>query len=317
VALQGTLDTFALPDVLRLLASTKKSGALHLTGSRGTGSVWVDTGKVVGAEASGARHSSGAVDVLFELLRFPEGAFSFDVGTAAAEPSSPADVEPLLVEAEKLLEEWRGIEAVIPSMKSWVSLSPELPATEVSLNANQWRSIVAVGGGATVWAVGEALSLGEVPVCRTMKALVELGLVQVGSEPTAAESESYSSFTLDLSPRPAREELDRMASDVAGTEHAEEGSREPSLADTLLIDSRPAPASSAPMPVPLGELQAPPDDEVARQLANLSPQAARAVAAAAQASTDEERDAALAQVNEEEEPINRGLLLKFLSSVRS
>jgi hypothetical protein len=59
-------------------------------------------------------------------------------------------------------------------------------------------------------------------------------------------------------------------------------------------------------------------DEVARQLASLSPKAARAVAAAAKAETEEERDAALAEVtDEDEDPINRGLLLKFLSSVRN
>ena len=58
--------------------------------------------------------------------------------------------------------------------------------------------------------------------------------------------------------------------------------------------------------------------EVARQLANLSPKAARAVAAAARATTVEEREAALAEVTSEgDEPINRGLLLKFLSSVQT
>jgi hypothetical protein len=57
---------------------------------------------------------------------------------------------------------------------------------------------------------------------------------------------------------------------------------------------------------------------VARQLANLSPKAARAVAAAARATTAEEREAALAEVTSEgDEPINRGLLLKFLSSVQA
>ena len=55
--------------------------------------------------------------------------------------------------------------------------------------------------------------------------------------------------------------------------------------------------------------------EIARQLANLSPKAAKAVAAAAKATTSEEREAALAEVDETEDPINRGLLLKFLGSV--
>jgi hypothetical protein len=58
-------------------------------------------------------------------------------------------------------------------------------------------------------------------------------------------------------------------------------------------------------------------DEVARQLAMLSPRAAQAVAAAAAADSDSERDAHLEALEDGEEPVNRGLLLKFLSSVKS
>ncbi|MGH2685947.1 MAG: DUF4388 domain-containing protein, partial [Actinomycetota bacterium] len=49
MALQGTLDTFALPDVLRLLASTAKSGCLRVRGSRGEGEIWFESGAVVAA----------------------------------------------------------------------------------------------------------------------------------------------------------------------------------------------------------------------------------------------------------------------------
>jgi hypothetical protein len=57
--------------------------------------------------------------------------------------------------------------------------------------------------------------------------------------------------------------------------------------------------------------------EVARQLANLSPEAARAVAAAARATTEEEREEALAQVAQDgDEPLDPDLLRRVLSSVR-
>lgn len=59
------------------------------------------------------------------------------------------------------------------------------------------------------------------------------------------------------------------------------------------------------------------DEELSRQLATLSPRAADAVRAAAEAETDEEREAALDGVDEGDETLNRGLLLKFLSSVKS
>jgi hypothetical protein len=59
------------------------------------------------------------------------------------------------------------------------------------------------------------------------------------------------------------------------------------------------------------------DEDLARQMATLSPRAATAVRAAAEAKTDEERDAALEGVDADGEPLNRGLLLKFLSSVKT
>ena len=85
---------------------------------------------------------------------------------------------------------------------------------------------------------------------------------------------------------------------------------------TIPSSSEPEHLESAPPPVAAVVDDEPTDAaEIARQLANLSPKAAKAVAAAAKATTQEEREAALAEVDDDEEPINRGLLLKFLGSV--
>jgi hypothetical protein len=59
------------------------------------------------------------------------------------------------------------------------------------------------------------------------------------------------------------------------------------------------------------------DSDPMLELPNLTPQAARAIAAAAQASTEAERDAALAMATgPDDEPLDRDLLLRFLSSVK-
>ena len=118
MALQGTLDTFELPDVLRLLASTKKSGRLTLRSDRGEGDVWLAGGRIVDV-TTGAGAGASRADGLFELLRAHEGSFAFDPGAESSNPSNPSepgDVEPLLAEAEEALTEWRTIEAVVPSM---------------------------------------------------------------------------------------------------------------------------------------------------------------------------------------------------------
>lgn len=277
MSLQGTLDTFALPDVLRLLAATRKTGHLRIDGSRGYGNVWVDDGAVVSADASKVGSGGEAVEVIFELLRFPDGAFSFDAGVTTSSSRSPLDVEPLLFSAEGVLTEWKEIEAVVPSLQAWVTLAAELPEPVVSIAAAQWRLLVVVGGGSEVSTLASTLSLGELDISRAVKGLVEAGLVTVTADaPSQASSEP--------------EALAEMAASELG---------ELALAaETSAIPDAP---------------------ELARQLAALGPDAARAVAAAASADTPEEREAALASLEEADgdEPINRGLLLKFLSSVRA
>lgn len=185
MALQGTIETFALPDVLRLLASTKKSGELRLTGDRGTGRLLVADGAIVGSEAANAPHAEGPIDIVFELLRFQTGEFVFDDGPAEG-TDAPAEVEPVLADAEKLLAEWREIERVVPSRAAWVSLVAELPDDEVTIGRDRWTAIVAVGSGSTVESLGDRLSLGELPVARLVKELSEAKLVEVGEAPAGA-----------------------------------------------------------------------------------------------------------------------------------
>jgi hypothetical protein len=321
VALQGTLDTFALPDVLRLLASTKKTGRLVIAGNRGTGSVWVDAGSVVGTEATGTMPDAGAVDVLFELLRYADGSFTFETGTTTSDPSPARAVEPLLVDAERQLSEWREIEAVVPSMDAWISLVEEIEGEEIVIAAERWKAIVVIGSGRSVNGVGHSLNLGELDVCRQVKELVELGLVKVSTTPMPTlHATDETSFGSEAEGQPTAT-WNPFAIEIPGVDPVavdEEAESDP--------DSDLEPVADVDVDADVVSVveegtasDEPPDaDEVAKQLASLSPKAARAVAAAARAATDEERDAALAEAAEDDdEPVNRGLLLKFLSSVKS
>jgi hypothetical protein len=86
----------------------------------------------------------------------------------------------------------------------------------------------------------------------------------------------------------------------------------------------PPPAQTAPEPERPPAPQAMPDEddpvEVARQLATLSPKAAAAVAHASDPNGQADPDGLLLEVDnvaEEDEAINRNLLIKFLSSVKN
>lgn len=362
MALQGTIETFALPDVMQLLASTHKTGCLRLDGGRGSGSIWVSDGKIVGGDVSSAPHADGPIEVVFELLRFRDGDFVFDADVEPESAWDTADVAATLSEAEEMLEEWKSIEAVVPSLDSWVTLAAALPDSEVTIDGARWELIVAVAGGISVDGLAERFSLGEMPISKRVKELVEAGLAEVGEAPPEAalrpatarepvEEEFVAPVTTLRDASLSASEADAVVDepDIADSTQTFESTsdfetdfsaglssvpeEEPFDPNALIVDLEPlggfeaadsthglddsdsiATAESA--STGSSGVDSPTDAaEIARQLANLSPKAARAVAAAAKATTDEERERALADVDDEEESINRDLLIKFLGSV--
>jgi hypothetical protein len=391
VALQGTLDTFALVDVFRLLASTNKTGRLRVTGNRGTGNVWFDGGGVVLAAAHNTKPTDPPVTVIFELLRQREGGFVFEADDTTPEAGAPTDVDSLIREAEHLLIEWQEIEAVVPSIDVWVSLSAELPRPEVVVDEARWKVIVATGAGATVAEVGDRLGLGEIAISKAVKEVVDIGLLtisestmpratapivesapidapvidapvfethvfepQVIEEPAPTfvdEPEPVVSYDPPTEPEPEREVVIHLVPEPVDevSPPAQQPSDEvpvPAANGALGIDIPGFSTLSASVTIeresePVVQ-QATPKRNAAwaarvraedagqgepftmndepdplLELPNLTPQAARAIAAAAQAHTDAERDAALDMATgPDEEPLDRDLLLRFLSSVK-
>lgn len=181
MALQGTIDTFELTEVVRLLAAGGKTGVLRLEGSRGTGRVWVNGGKVTAIEVDHAPNADGHAEAMFELLRFEDGHFTFSPDDLADPEGEPTDLDEILVDAEAQLAEWREIERVVPTTRVTVTLRAELSRADVVLDKQRWRLVAAIGGGVTVATLGDGLGLGELPISRAVKDLIELGVAELGA----------------------------------------------------------------------------------------------------------------------------------------
>lgn len=194
MALQGTLDTFALPDVLRLLAATGKAGRLRVTGDRGSGSLWVDNGIVDAGEVNvRGVDTTDLAEMLYHLLRFSQGSFTFDGDAKPAQKMHSVGVDELIAQAEALLVDWRELERVVPVAGSVLTLAMTLTANDVVINAAGWQVIASIGSGATVSEIGKATGMGEIEALRAIKGLIESDLAVV-NEPSAeiviADSES-------------------------------------------------------------------------------------------------------------------------------
>ncbi len=183
--LQGSLENFTIPEILGLLANTTKTGRLKVSGDRGTGSVWCRDGLLELAEASKLGDDAGIDDVMLELLRYGSGNFSFQVDEAvpAGAEVDSAEVDAVLAGATARLEEWHEIEAVVPSLEHALTPVAELSGAEVTIKADEWEFLVAVGDSRTVGEVAGRLGLGEIDVSRRAKGLIERSLVDIGSNP--------------------------------------------------------------------------------------------------------------------------------------
>ena len=180
MALQGTLDAFPLPDVLRVLAQTGKTGHLHLEGDRGRGGVWFDDGAVVAVDADRSAKAAPIDERLFELMRFRQGVFRFTPDETLRQPvDAPHELDGILRSATRLADEWRELERVVPSLGHHVLLAPALQHEQVLLDAGSWSSLVAIGDGRTIANLAERLGLGELGVARVLSDLVELGMVVI------------------------------------------------------------------------------------------------------------------------------------------
>lgn len=184
--LQGSLDNFALDEVLGLLSSTAKTGRLSLKGDRGDGSLMLNDGQLVDATASFASNGTNPEDVVFELLRYVEGHFTFDVCEVAGADEARNVLE-VLNGAEGRLADWRVIEAVVPSLDHTVVPVTALPAEEITINRGEWATLRIIAAGCPASSVCDELGLGEVEGSRLIKGLADRHLVTVESPSGASE----------------------------------------------------------------------------------------------------------------------------------
>lgn len=311
MALQGTLDTFALPDVLRLLATTRKSGQLQVQGRQGDGNLDLIDGAVTGGETSLAA-TDGPADVLFELLRLDDGSFLFDQDAVVGDASNPTEVESVIAAAESAHTEWQDLSAVVPSLDVGITLVDELVATDTVIDRDRWRLIVGIGSGTTVRRLGERLSLRELPVLRATRSLVDDGLAVIsegaGAVADAGVAADAGENTVGAMPEAPAADLPSLDDDTdvgdlfESTDVPTGELPEPLLGGTVGADS-----PSALLPDEAALLEA--------QLDDLAPEHRDLVERAADSGDPDAADQLLDELPEG--AIDRELMRRFLGSVRS
>jgi hypothetical protein len=186
--LQGTFETLSLPEVLGLLASARKSGALWLDAGPISGIVHLQDGHCHAVEAGELRDpvDDGSallirlVDLCFAAVCQESGSFRF----AADDPApwwcaEPVELSDALVEVDRLLKQWREILRVIPSLDCRPRLLESLEVDEMIIDRERWALLVGIDGRRTVRELVQLAARPVIDVCHVLLELIEAGAVGV------------------------------------------------------------------------------------------------------------------------------------------
>ena len=123
-------------------------------------------------------------EVVFELLSWQEGFFSFAEGTLAGVPADAMvkiRTESLLMEGARRIDEWSRIESHVPHL----GVIPGLAAVEDGAGAQldllpaEWEVLAEVDGERDVRQIAGGLARSEFEVARTLFGLVATGVIEL------------------------------------------------------------------------------------------------------------------------------------------
>lgn len=143
-------------------------------------------------------------DAVFRLAQWEGGEFELTEDVHPFGPVFRFQTEPLLATAERRMDDWRRITAVVPSVAMGVQIVRDLPGErgEVTLTRDQWRLIATVTPGCDVADVAAGLGDTEFRTCDTLAELVEGGLVELVPQEKLAAIRAILGTAAEPSPSP-------------------------------------------------------------------------------------------------------------------
>ena len=192
-------------------------------GARRLGEVLVSMGALT--ERDLARQIEFQVtEVVFELLSWQEGFFSFSEGPLHDIPTDSEiriRTESVLMEGARRIDEWSRIESVVPNLGVVPVLAGGDAAGDVAmvdLLPAEWEVLAQVDGERDVREIGATLARSEFEVARTLFGLATTGVIRL--EDRGAERRGRDSAGGDAAALLAAAELRIESGDVAGAREA-------------------------------------------------------------------------------------------------
>lgn len=194
---------------------------------------------------------------IFELFTWEEGDFNFDSGKTAPEENLglSVEVQTIVAEVNKRLEEWSKIKKKIPSPNLIMVMSP-VPGDgnlEISLKPKEWKLLCFLNGARNIRALSSDLGISEFEVSKLLYGMLSVGLVEIVEKPlevqpvekpVAAKPQEKIEVKLEELVQEKEEKVtEKPAAEKAGEKAAEETAA--ALAEKAVPAEEVAPAEAA------------------------------------------------------------------------
>jgi hypothetical protein len=163
----GLVDDEALASAAEQIAEEPGSGLARLLAEKAS----LDAALVAGLAAE------QATDAVFDLLRWPDGEFSFFVDEADPDDlGARLPLETVVEEGRRRLQMWGSLVESVPAPDTVLRLHPAPPA-DPAVSRDEWALLALVDGHRTVAELVALAGRGEYAVVSALAALVARGLL--------------------------------------------------------------------------------------------------------------------------------------------
>jgi Domain of unknown function (DUF4388) len=182
--LNGNLDAFALPDVLRFIASGGVTGRVEITRDEVEGELALDQGRFVGARLTDEEAPSTvdeALDVAVLLFDGSGGTFTVAEEEWVGGPLS-LTADELVKNVERRRKEWAAVVDSLGSLDDSLLIAGALPdgIDQITLSADQWRLLSLLDGRRSVQDVASDAATSVYATAVALAEMAKSGLITRG-----------------------------------------------------------------------------------------------------------------------------------------
>jgi hypothetical protein len=182
--LNGSLDTFALPDVLHFIASGAVTGRVEIAREDVAGELSVDQGRFVGARLADEEAPSTVDEALdVAVLLFDGAGGTFDV-VKEDWVGGPLDLtaDDLVKAVERRRKEWAAVVDQLGSLDDPLVIAAGLPngTSEIVVRAEQWRLLSFLDGRRSVQEIARDTATSVYATAVALAEMATAGMVARG-----------------------------------------------------------------------------------------------------------------------------------------